>query len=495
MNFSYAFILGRLPALSIAEILAVMKKLKMEYQINAVSQKMLILDVKEEADFKEILKTMGGTIKIIQILKNFPLNYFEKQNEILPVILNLFQDLSRVRLSADLSHRQNVTDDRFRNEFGMTTSRQSSQKTENLNTKIIIGYSICPIDNKIEKKEFNQFSKFIKSNLIALKKELKKEGTGCRIVMPKNYEAELSSASIVNNKILKKGIDLNFILTSPRPLLGKEGSIQIMLGKTAAIQDIESYSRRDYGRPCREAKIGMMPPKLAQIMINLAQVKEDQLILDPFCGTGVILQEALLAGCHAIGSDANEKQVQNAKTNLKWLEENYLSDQLFPSREGLGVGFSTNSTHPQPPPERGLQIFKIDAAHLAKKINHSSVNAIVTETTLGPIYTKSPAPREIRKNFKKLEKIYLKFLTQAKKVLLPGGKIVMTAPCYQTKNSKFILMPIVDILKKTGYSIKEPLPKDISDKLALMSGVSSRNTLIYSRKGQIVGREIIVLEL
>ena len=30
--------------------------------------------------------------------------------------------------------------------------------------------------------------------------------------------------------------------------------------------------------------------------------------------------------------------------------------QLFPSREGLGVGFSANLTHPQPPPKRGLLI-------------------------------------------------------------------------------------------------------------------------------------------
>ena len=95
--------------------------------------------------------------------------------------------------------------------------------------------------------------------------------------------------------------------------------------------------------------------------------------------------------------------------------------------------------------------------HLAKKIERSSIDAIVTETTLGPIYLKNPSPKEIRKNFKKLEKIYLKFLAQAKKVLKPGGKIVMTIPCYQTKNNKFILMPLVDIFKKTGYSVKEPL--------------------------------------
>ena len=448
----YAFVLGRLPALSVAEILAVMEKLEIKYQIKTVSPKTLVLDIEKEIDFKRILKTMGGTVKIMK-LGRFPEEFSDIQNIIKHLAL---------------------------------------EKANQLNNKIIIGYSVYSTD-KTEKNKFNQISKSIKKKLIALKKELKKEGIACRIITPKDYEMELSSASIINNKILEKGIDLNFIITSSRPLFHKREDIELALGKTVAIQDIESYKQRDYERPCREAKIGMMPPKLAQIMLNLAQVKEGQLILDPFCGTGVILQEALLMGCRIIGSDFNEKQVQNSKNNLGWLKENYLSDQ-FPSREELEMGFPIGSTHPQPPPERGLQILKIDAMHLAKKINPLSVDAIITETTLGPIYTKPPVPKEIRKNFKKLEKVYLKFLTQAKKVLKPDARIVMAVPCYQTRSGKFILMPIVDIFKKTGYSVKEPVPEDILAKLGSTPEITSRNTLIYSRRDQVVGREIIVLE-
>ncbi len=449
----YAFILGRLPALSIAEILAVMEKLKIKYSTEIISQKMLVLDIQEKIDCQEILRTMGGTIKII-------------------LVSNIKYQVLNIKKS---KLKESQTEER---DILSALRDKIKTETKQSNKKLLIGYNIYSAD-KIEQKELNQFSKLIKKNIIALKKELKKEEINCRIVMPKNYETELSSASIVNNKILEKGIDLNFIITSPCPLpeinsgqaLDKEGNIGIMLGKTVAIQDIESYSRRDYERPQREAKIGMMPPKLAQIMLNLAQVEKDQLIMDPFCGTGVILQEALLMGCRVIGSDANEKQVQNTKNNLKWLEENYLSPKMF------------------------YQVSKIDAMHLAKKIKSSSLDAIVTETTLGPIYTQAPAPKEIRNNFKKLEKIYLKFLAQAKKILKPDAQLVITIPCYQIKKSKFILMPIVDILKKTGYSIKEPLPEDILGKISPTPEITSRNTLIYSRPNQIVGREILVLKL
>ena len=465
MNCSYIFILGRLPALSIAEILAVMEKLEIEYQIKSASQKMLILDVEKEIDCREILGTMGGTIKIIQSLS---IEY---------------QVLSVKKLDIKEFKKEKC------NIFSIVKNEIETE-AKNLNNKIIVGYSIYSA-GEIEKSELNQISKFIRNNLIALKKELKKEKIACRIITPKDYETELSSASIINNKILERGTDLNFVITKnpPNPLLQRgnyqERNVEIALGKTVAVQDIESYRRRDYERPRREAKIGMMPPKLAQIMLNLSQVKKGQPVLDPFCGTGVILQEALLTGCRVIGSDANEKQVQNTKNNLEWLEKNYLfPSQKFPlCKRGLG-GFS----------EKDYSILKIDAMHLAKKIEHSSIDAIVTETTLGPIYLKNPSPKEIRNNFKKLEKIYLKFLAQAKKVLKPGGKIAMSVPCYQTKKGGFILMPLIDILKKTGYSVKEPLPKDILDKLGSTFNITARNTLIYSRKNQIVGREIIILE-
>jgi hypothetical protein len=40
------------------------------------------------------------------------------------------------------------------------------------------------------------------------------------------------------------------------------------------VQDIDAYAERDFERPMRDAFVGMLPPKLAQIMLNLAVGEE-----------------------------------------------------------------------------------------------------------------------------------------------------------------------------------------------------------------------------
>ena len=47
----------------------------------------------------------------------------------------------------------------------------------------------------------------------------------------------------------------------------------------------------------RSMTVGMMPPKIAQIMINLGTKGHKNVIIwDPFCGLGTTLIEALNAG-------------------------------------------------------------------------------------------------------------------------------------------------------------------------------------------------------
>ena len=62
---------------------------------------------------------------------------------------------------------------------------------------------------------------------------------------------------------------------------------------------------------------GSMSPKLARCMVNLARVKEGQLVLDPFCGTGGVLIEAGLIGCKVVGSDIYWKMKNGTAINLE----------------------------------------------------------------------------------------------------------------------------------------------------------------------------------
>jgi tRNA (guanine10-N2)-dimethyltransferase len=59
-----------------------------------------------------------------------------------------------------------------------------------------------------------------------------------------------------------------------------------------------------------------MPAKLARCMVNLAQPKTGQLLMDPFCGTAGMLIEAGLIGCRVVGFDVKRRMVEGSLQNL-----------------------------------------------------------------------------------------------------------------------------------------------------------------------------------
>lgn len=60
-----------------------------------------------------------------------------------------------------------------------------------------------------------------------------------------------------------------------------------------------------------------MPPKLARVMVNLAQPKKGDLLLDPFCGTGSMLIEAGLMGCTVVGLEAKPHMLRGGLKNIR----------------------------------------------------------------------------------------------------------------------------------------------------------------------------------
>lgn len=275
---------------------------------------------------------------------------------------------------------------------------------------------------------------------LELKKICRANKRSVRIVP--NTELALNSAQIIHNQ-----------LTSPLGweliLVGTKN--QTLLAQTLTVQDIGAYAKRDHGRPYRDAFVGMLPPKLAQQMLNLAKAEHSETILDPFCGTGVVLQEAALQGCKIYGTDINEKMVRYTRDNLHWLQETFsISFDKF-----FEVTDATNATWRLP-------------------IDH-----VITETYLGQPLNTLPHPEKLAEIISTCNVITKMFLKNLRPQLRPGSRHCLAVPAWFSGHT-FRHLPVLDHLESLGYN-------RVSFKYA------SRSDLIYHRADQIVGRELLVI--
>ncbi len=216
-----------------------------------------------------------------------------------------------------------------------------------------------------------------------VKKLLKEAGISSRLVVSK--EAALSSVVVTTNKTL------DFLV------------VPEWCAVTEAVQDFKSYGYRDYSRPASDALSGMVPLKLARMMINLAQVPASAIICDPFCGSGTILSEALTLGYrHVVGSDLSEKAVRDTKANLEWLIKTHeIKDAQ-------------------------IEFYHHDVRQLSAIVK--SVDAIVTEPYLGPPIRGNERPDTIKHIVSDAQQLYQEALTQFSNILNLQGRVVMIIP-------------------------------------------------------------------
>lgn len=381
------FILGRQPALSLAELESVYGA----PAVTPIGLQAALVDISpDDIDFDQL----GGSIKLCRVL-----NFIESTQ---------WHDMEKYLIKTVPNHLQYLPEG-----------------------KMQLGLSAYGLDANIKQ---------LLASGLKLKKVIKAAGRSVRLIP--NKTPALGSAQVIHNHLTGPlGWELVFI---------KDGK-RTILAQTVQEQDIEAYGARDQQRPKRDARVGMLPPKLAQIIINLSQPTSGAKILDPFCGSGVILQEALLMGHDVIGSDLSPKMVDYAIANMEWLLSHY--------RNISGS-------------------FTVEAGD-ATLATWQPFDTVAAETYLGEPLKQLPPDPVLQRIANEVNDMHEKFLSNLAKQITSGTRLCLAVPAWKLP-SGFKHLPLLDHLEKLGYN--------------RVSFVHANNEdLVYHRESQIVARELVIL--
>ena len=431
----YIALLGRQPEISIAELAAVFGA----DCVNRISQQFAKVQTSQFG-----ITTLGGTIKCAKVITELPASRTDKAS----------------LLAAS----------RFITQHYQAKWAHSPHKI----TLGLSAYNLAVGARDVQK-----------TGLI-LKSSLKKSGTSLRLIP--NDQPALSTATAHNNKLggSPHKVELLLIKTTDRRLI---------IAESRGVQNITAYTRRDRHRPKRDAFVGMLPPKLAQIMLNLAlgagsltrQRSHDNsvtgsasslsdksmvlrtalpnafdleetagsraavTILDPFCGTGTVLQEALLAGYDVVGTDLSQKMVDYTTENLSWLQSTFTAPGNV-----IDIHQADATTHHWP--------------------NSKHLTAVVCETYLGQPFSTPPAPQKLAAVVGNCNHIITSFLTNIRPQLAPNTPLCIAVPAWYDTSGRATHLPLIKHLQELGYY------------------QLNRTPLIYRRSDQIVARELLVLK-
>lgn len=284
---------------------------------------------------------------------------------------------------------------------------------------------------------------------LRLKKVIKSAtGQSVRLVPNQPNETALTTAQILHNKLhTQNGLELVVAI--------HEGTT--IIAKTVSEQNIIAYTKRDQNRPKRDARVGMLPPKLAQIIVNLAvgTLSEHKIstILDPFCGTGVLLQEAALMGYDVYGTDIAPRMIEYSAANLTWLNETH---KLIPLKATLQTGDATTYEWKEP------------------------FQAVAAEGYLGQPFTGFPTEPKLREVTQTCNLIAKKFLQNLANQIPSGTRIAIGLPTWHKPNGTFVQLNLLDQLDDLGYN-------------RLSFAHVSAEELLYYRPDQVVARQLLVI--
>ena len=210
----------------------------------------------------------------------------------------------------------------------------SCLKTEKINYKIIeLNQELLTISANINNNKITQIAKRLsltynigellftssKSTQELKNKALKVKinNHGSIAIKYRNRAKDIDSQKIIKTLAeiftLNRKVNLNNPEIEIRCLITNK---QIYISRNIKKIDRDQYEKRKVQFRPFFSPISLHP-KLSRVMVNLSMARKNDVLLDPFCGTGGILIEAGILGIKTIGNDIDKKLVEGCKQNLK----------------------------------------------------------------------------------------------------------------------------------------------------------------------------------
>ena len=243
-----------------------------------------------------------------------------------------------------------------------------------------------------------------------IKKRFKEEGLKAYLKKPQRLSYFMPS-EVIKHKFLENGFEL--VVFNDH------------VGYTIAVFNPKEYINRDDKRPFFDEKM-VVSIRLANILINLSKVKKEQTLLDPFCGVGTILQEALLRNINVIGADLDGQVVKGCKKNMEWITKR-------------------NS------PKAYWKVFNVDSRKISAFIGN--VDVVVTEPYLGPYLRKTLNLRQAKIIRNKLHDLYSELFLELARVV--KSRIVFITPVFVTNKNQKVGVNFTRIFDEAGFEIAE----------------------------------------
>ena len=204
-----------------------------------------------------------------------------------------------------------------------------------------------------------------------------------------------------------------------------------------AAQDIDAFTKRDRNAPVNDPIRGMLPTKLARMMVNVGfglidSAISQPVLLDPFVGTGRVLMEGALLGAHVIGADKDPVAARATNQNLAWLAQTSGLDETLLQDAAIAA-----------PVER-----------IADLLSPQSVDLIVTEPYLGPPQRQPLIPAQRDELFRELEPTYHALFQAGERILKPSAGLVVVFPSIGDVS---LLDRLVDRLPGMGYHVLDSI--------------------------------------